>query len=213
MELRWNSACADFLALGGVDQVGGHAVGGVVVDDLAHLLDGRGYVLSGGQRHHAVADAGLAVGLGQAELRGQRFAGRDHAVEVGALAGEHVGEDLDGGPVGRIRARHALGDEAEHVGQIAIEGEGVGLHGLEVDFGMVGDGMAGNVGVELADFGQCGLGLDVADDDEDGVGRGVPLGREIPSAWRRWSCRRRAVCPGDRARRGCRRTCHYSCGR
>ena len=37
-----------------------------------------------------VADAGFGIGLGKTELRSERFALRHQAVEVGALAGDHV---------------------------------------------------------------------------------------------------------------------------
>ena len=108
-----------------------------------------------------------------------RLAGRDHGVEIAALAGQHVREDLRGCVVWRTAARHAVGRKREDVRQVAIEGEAFRFHRLQLDFRPCRDGMVGNIAVKLLDFGQgCGC-VHIADNDQNGITGRVPPGVEL----------------------------------
>jgi hypothetical protein len=90
LELRLSNLSAS----GRVHQVLGQAVGRVLVNDLPQLLEHWARILPGGKRHHAVAHAGFGIRLRQAEFRAQRFARGHQAVDIAALARQHVHQNL-----------------------------------------------------------------------------------------------------------------------
>ena len=115
----------NFAALGSRHQVLRHAVCRIAIDDLPHLSNSARCIASRGQCHQPVAHTGLRVGFIEAELRGQRLTRRNHAVEIRALACQYVHQNLYCRVVGRISARHTVGDKSKNVGQVAVEGESV----------------------------------------------------------------------------------------
>ncbi len=80
-----------------------------------------------------------------------------------------------GGVIRRVGARHTVGDKAQHVGKIAVQGKCLRLDRSEIHGGVLGHRVVGNVTVQLLDLGQGGNRLHVTDDDQDGVAGRVPL--------------------------------------
>ena len=151
----------------------------IVCQNRPHFPDG---VLGGarglrarGQSDHPVADAGLGMALRQAELRRQRLAGRDHSVQVGALAGQHIGQNLAGRVIRRTGSRQPIGDKAEKVGKIAVERELLRLDRLQIDGRPRGQGVAGHIAELPLNLGQRRGRVHIAHHHQDGVAWRVPL--------------------------------------
>ncbi len=128
-----------------------------------------------GKRHLAVADTRLGIILGHAEGGVEGFARRHHAVNICTLAGQDIGQDLRRRIIGRIGTRHAIGDEAQDVRQIAVEGEGFRLDRGKIDRRVLRHRMVGNVAKQLLDLGDGRGWIHIADDHQDGIAGGVPL--------------------------------------
>ena len=78
------------------------------------------------------AHARFRVRFAQAEINRQSLALNHQIVELGAMAGKNVAQDLRGGEITAIRTRHSKGHEHQLIRQVARQGEGFGFHGLEV---------------------------------------------------------------------------------
>ena len=106
-----------------VHQIGRHTVGRVFVHDLPHLVESRIRILPRGQRHNPKSDTRLRIRFRETELRRQRLARRHHAIQIRALARQHIGENLHRRTIRRIRPRHPPRDEPQDVRQIAVQRE------------------------------------------------------------------------------------------
>ena len=124
----------DLAALGGFHQFGGNAIGGVIGHDLAHLRDHRRRIGIGRQDRGAIGHAGLRIGFGEAEFGLQRFALRNQGVQISALAGENIAQNLHRREIGAVAFRACDRRRTPEIGKIAIEREGFRFHRRQVDF-------------------------------------------------------------------------------